>query len=67
MKVICISNEAFEDSLTTTESYNLIEAKNASLLIVNDLGEMRWYGANKFNLFPLLKQTASHSQQNSHC
>ncbi|MEH6627712.1 MAG: hypothetical protein V7739_14805 [Motiliproteus sp.] len=56
MNVICKTNEAFEDSLTSKETYNLIRMKNASLLIVNDLGEMRWYGANRFELYPQLQQ-----------
>ncbi|OMH32620.1 hypothetical protein [Motiliproteus sp. MSK22-1] len=50
MIAICKSNEAFEDSLTIYKSYNLIQLANASILILNDRGEIRWYGVDKFKL-----------------
>ncbi len=61
MNITCKTNEAFEDSLTSKQSYNLIQMKNSSLLIVNDLGEMRWYGATRFELFPELQQAVKKS------
>ncbi|MCW8884378.1 MAG: hypothetical protein OQK12_03865 [Motiliproteus sp.] len=57
MKVVCKTNEAFEDALTTSNTYNLIRMKNTSVLIINDLGEARWYGAGRFLLFPQLEES----------
>ena len=50
MIAICKSNEAFEDTLTSYKSYNPIRLTNASIMILNDQGEVRWYGVDKFKL-----------------
>ncbi len=59
MNVVCKTNEAFEDTLTSSKAYNLIRMSNSSVLIVNDMGEARWYGANRFVLFPDLDESMS--------
>lgn len=49
-RVTCKSNEAFEDQLTTGNTYCVIEMKGASYLVANDNGTQRWYGNINFTL-----------------
>lgn len=48
MFVICKTNEAFEDQLTSGERYAVIGMGDNSYLIRNDRGEQRWYGRSRF-------------------
>lgn len=50
MIALCKTNEAFEDTLTSHQSYRILELRNASVLILNDKGEARWYGLGRFTL-----------------
>ncbi len=52
MIAICKTSEAFEDRLTTGRSYPLISLRNASVRIINDAGELCWYGLGRFTLAP---------------
>jgi hypothetical protein len=46
----CKTNDAFEDTLTTHKPYPIVALRNASVLILNDRGQERWYGVSRFQL-----------------
>ncbi len=48
--VVCTNDEAFEDTLTQGREYRLFQLQNSSVQLVNDKGEMRWYGTGKFRI-----------------
>lgn len=47
--VKCKTESGFEDQLTTSASYTIVELKGGSVSIVNDKGETRWYGLSNFS------------------
>ncbi|MEH6652439.1 MAG: hypothetical protein V7707_20680 [Motiliproteus sp.] len=50
MLAICKTNGAFEDTLTSGKEYLVRELRNASVMIVDDQGDTRWFGMSRFTL-----------------
>ncbi len=48
MIISCTDNGGFEDSLTESKPYTVLERGQNSYLIENDLGQQLWYGTAKF-------------------
>lgn len=47
-RIVCITNEAFEDALSNGKTYVVLQESGSSVLVVNDKGEEKWYGKAKF-------------------
>ncbi|RDE24754.1 hypothetical protein DV711_03990 [Motiliproteus coralliicola] len=50
MIATCKTNDSFEDILTQGKTYRVRELRNASLMIVDDTGDLRWFGLSRFKL-----------------
>lgn len=48
IKVKCICNEGFEDSISKGAVYPVIEVGANGYLVLDDKGTERWFGALKF-------------------
>lgn len=50
MYVNCIDDGGFEDQLSVEKTYQVLEQKNNSYLIINDNEEKAWYGTMHFTV-----------------
>jgi hypothetical protein len=50
MIIECMTNDGFEDQLTSSGQYKVKETGSNGFLIENDKSQERWYGSARFEI-----------------